>query len=457
MHPVNPRPMKSPQSDSPTSTTRALTAGALVLAATSALYAQDPAPGEAAVETKPPPPAKTVGSFFKEDFVNAFKNGKLSFNARLRYEYADQQTLDPSNAFTIRPRLGFTTADLYGFQGMLEYETVQIIGNEDNYNQAGLNPGGAGKTVIADPEGSELNQAWLSYSRWDSFARGGRQVIILDNTRFVGDVGWRQNNQTFDALTVQSKTVKDLTLFYSYLWNINRIFGDDHPQGDYDSDSHLFNVAWTSLPYAKLVGYTYLLDFDGPTAAAVQNSSTASVGGYLSGVVDIDKEKKAAVDYRAEFAWQTDYESSNVDYETEYYHLAAGGTYDIFTAGLGYEVLGSDNNQGFRTPLATLHAFNGWADVFLNTPAAGLTDLYLYAGLTLPGNIPFKFVYHKFDADSGSGDFGQEFDFIATRSFGKNWKVLLKYAFYDSDEASPPAQATPSDVQKFWAQLEFNY
>ena len=437
--------------------TRHLAAGALVAAITSSVYAQDPAPDPAATMDTPPPTPPSVTRFFTEDFVNAFRDGKLNFNARLRYEYADQKTLKPSNALTIRPRLGFTTAPLHGFQGMLEFETVQAIGNDDNYNQAGLNPGGAGKTAIADPEGTELNQAWLSYSRWNTVAKGGRQRIVLDNTRFVGDVGWRQNNQTFDAIGAQNQSIEGLTFRYDYLWNINRVFGDDHPQGDYRSDSHLFNAAWTTCPYAKLVGYTYLLDFDSPTAAAVQNSSSATYGGYLSGVHSFDKERNAALDYRAEFAWQTDYDNSNVDYATEYYHLTAGGSFDIFSGGLGYEVLGSDNGQGFRTPLATLHAFNGWADVFLNTPAAGLTDLYAFAGVKLPGKIPLKFVYHKFDADAGSADFGQEFDVVASRAFGKHWKTLVKYAYYDAVDASPPAQAAPSDVQKFWAEIEFNY
>ena len=36
---------------------------------------------------------------------------------------------------------------------------------------------------------------------------------------------------------------------------------------------------------------------------------------------------------------------------------------------LGYEELGSNAGlYGLQTPLATLHAFNGWADKFLVTP-----------------------------------------------------------------------------------------
>jgi hypothetical protein len=120
-------------------------------------------------------------------------------------------------------------------------------------------------------------------------------------------------------------------------------------------------------------------------------------------------------------------------------------------------VLGSGDNKGaagrtgFSTPLATLHAFNGWADVFLNTPAAGLQDLYAFAQVTLPGAFPLRFVYHKFDADSGSGDFGQEFDVLLSRKLGKHWTALAKYAYYDAEDLPY------TDVHKFWLQLEFNY
>ena len=136
-----------------------------------------------------------------------------------------------------------------------------------------------------------------------------------------------------------------------------------------------------------------------------------------------------------------------------------------FAFGAGCEVLGSGENDGagggraaFRTPLATLHAFNGWADVFLNTPADGLRDLYAFAEITLPKEVPLRVVYHKYDADHGNDDFGHEVDVIASRKFGRNWTALLKYACYMGNDAAPPAlTAADVDVHKFWAQVEFNF
>ena len=99
-----------------------------------------------------------------------------------------------------------------------------------------------------------------------------------------------------------------------------------------------------------------------------------------------------------------------------------------------------------------MHAFNGWADVFLTTPAKGLRDLYGFAQVTVPGDVPVKLIYHKYEADSGGADFGQEVDLQASKKFGKHWTVLAKYAYYDGKDV--PVRF---DVHKFWAQVEFNF
>jgi hypothetical protein len=353
---------------------------------------------------------------------------------------------------------------------MLEGENVTVIGSEDNFNAAGSN-GQADKPAVADPETTELNQAWVAYSYTNlATVKAGRQRIALDNHRFVGDVGWRQNMQTFDAATVESKPIKDLSLYYGYVWDVRRVFGDvpglpaASPFHDFDSSSHLINVSYAPCPFGRFVGYAYLLDLDlNNGTAAANDNSCATYGGYFAGSAPVTE--KLALGYRAEFAWQTDYADSTQDYATEYYNLELSGNLKPFAFGAGYEVLGSDSNDNapgtrssFKTPLATLHAFNGWADVFLNTPANGLRDLYGFAQVTLPYQIPLRFVYHKYDADSGSGDYGQEFDVVASKKFGKHWTALLKYSFYDGDDAAPPALAVADvEVHKFWVQVEFNF
>ena len=149
---------------------------------------------------------------------------------------------------------------------------------------------------------------------------------------------------------------------------------------------------------------------------------------------------------------QTDYADSTLSYGTEYYNLELSASVKPVAFGAGYEVMGSDKGVSFRTPLATLHAFNGWADMFLTTPANGLHDLYAFAQVTLPASIPLRAVYHQYDADRQGADYGQELDLIVSRKFGKNWSALLKYAYFNGQNAP-----TSTDVQKFWAQVEFNF
>jgi hypothetical protein len=403
----------------------------------------------------PPPDAPTLQQRVDSRILEAFTRGKFSFNARLRYEYGHQDNVLRSAALTLRPRIGFTTAPLHGFQAMLEAENITLLNREEDANLAGTT-GQPGRTVIADPETTEVNQAWLSYSRWDTTVRAGLQRIALDNHRFIGDIGWRQNMQTFEAVSAENQSLPDLALFYSYLWGVNRIYGGQSPvaaNADYDADSHLFHAAYSGLKCGQLVGYTYLLDFDNSPA-----NSTATYGGFLAGRYVWDPDHGGRLNYRGEFAWQTDYGSSALDYGTEYYLVDASVDYGRFTLGAACEVLGSDNGQGFKTPLSTAHAFNGWADLFLVTPADGLRDVHAYAGVKLPGNVPVRAIYHKFDAATGGADYGWELDLIATRQFGKHFSVLIKYAHYEAaDPITFPSGPGQFDKDVFWAQVEFNY
>ncbi len=460
-----------------------LTGSATVLAITASVFAQEkpftqpgtgqpPAPPPAATTAtptaQPAPEPNAFQKFFNHKLPDAIAKGKFNLNARLRYEFADQNGVptitDDSHAMTLRTRFGFTSAPLYGFQGMIEGEDVRVVGPEGNFNAAGSNNKNY-KPVVADPPTTELNQGWLSYSYTNMLTiKGGRERVVLDNHRFIGDVGWRQNMQTFDAATVEFKPVKDLSLFYGYIWDVHRVFGDvsglpaASANHDFQSSSHLINISYQPCQFVRFVGYTYLLDLDLNNGTAARfNNSSATYGGYLAGSAPVTE--KLSLGYRGEFAWQTDYADSTLNYEAPYYNLEISGNVKPFAFGAGYEVLGSGANSGagggrasFRTPLATLHAFNGWADAFLTTPNDGLDDIYAFVQVTLPERIPLRLVYHKFDADFGGADFGQEIDIIASKKFGKYWTALVKYAYYDG-KAAPVA----FDLQKFWAQIEFNF
>ncbi|MCE9616704.1 MAG: alginate export family protein [Lentisphaerae bacterium] len=397
-------------------------------------------------------------------WLDALTKGTPKVDVRLRYEHADQEGLKASDAVTVRPRVGYETQPIGMFRGYIEFEDVAALNNSDDYNAAGTNPGGAGRTSIADVEGAELNQAYVLVTCPLTGARAtlGRQRLGLDNERFIGSVGWRQNDQVYDAASIAATVAERLDLQYSYIDNVNRIYGEAHgttPAGerfnaaDLDSDSHLLHATARLCPHATLAGYGYLLDLgDGGFGAS---NSSDTVGMRLTGAFDV--REGVALKYEGEYARQSDNDATaaGMNYDAEYYRGQLECAVKPVSLGAGYEVLGSDNGVGFQTPLATLHAFNGWADVFLNTPGSGLRDCYVFAGARLPLDLNGQVAYHDFGADTGSLDYGTEADAKVSRTFGQSLTLLAKYATYHAD--GDPANPRPADVDKVMVEATFAF
>ena len=52
-------------------------------------------------------------------------------------------------------------------------------------------------------------------------------------------------------------------------------------------------------------------------------------------------------------------------------------------------------------------------------------------------------------------DYGDEWDFLAVKKFGKHYSLLAKYAYYNANKNAPPAQAF--DTHNFWLQAGVSY
>ena len=151
-------------------------------------------------------------------------DGKLNLNFRYRYELVDQEgIIKDAHASTLRTRLSYQSPYFSDFGFLVEFDDVRAIGN-DLYNST--RNGNTDRPVVADPEGTEVNQALISYKGLEnSLIRAGRRRITLDNHRFIGDVGWRQNAQTYDSLSISNSSLPNTTFEYAYIGNVNRIFG----------------------------------------------------------------------------------------------------------------------------------------------------------------------------------------------------------------------------------------
>lgn len=369
--------------------------------------------------------------------------GSFAINVRPRYEQVESTNDETANALTVRTRVGYLTRMWRGVTAFFEAENVASP-FPNGYNQSQLNPNGSAKAIVTDPTGTNISQAWLGYTRGKTSVKVGRQRLTLDNGRFIGDYDWRQHLQTFDSVVIEDNSFNDLSLTYAYIARVNRVFGPRHPQGVYDSNSHILHASYRGFSAGTLSGYAYLLDFKG----SVIGNSCATYGLNFDGARKFDRIK---VGYRAEYAIQSDYGNSPLFYSTIYLAAEVMAGLDSIYAGVGYEKQNSDNNFAFRTPLASLHAFNGWADVFVLTPAQGLSDTYWKAGGRLPWrNIDLEGSYHSFDSYSGL-HLGKELDLQASYQINESLGALVKYASFSS------ASNTLPDVKKIWLQLELKY
>lgn len=365
--------------------------------------------------------------------------GNTSLSFRYRYEFVDQDGVaNDANASTLKSRITYTSASYNNLTAALELDNVTLIGDE-NYRTP--TNGNLGYPIVADPVGTDFNQALLSYKHSDSTVKLGRQRILHGGQRFVGGVGFRQNEQTYDALSFATKLQNSVSVNYSYIWHVNRIFGpkDSAVQAKrWDSDSHILYSAFTPAEGHSLKAYAYLLDF----ANAAANSSK-TLGAEYTGKFD-------SFTLNAAYATQSDYADNPVSYSADYTMAQITFPFKPLSVSLGYEVLGSDNGiAAFKTPLATLHKFQGWADKFLATPANGVEDVYLKLAGKL-GKTKVAIFYHDFSADVGAADLGSEFDVVATYPMGKGLTAQLKYASYDADNHA-------SDTDKLWFTLNAKF
>ncbi|UCE39856.1 MAG: alginate export family protein [Candidatus Aminicenantes bacterium] len=385
------------------------------------------------------------GTSAADDLRETIEYGKVSLDARYRFEFVDQDGLDNNaTASTLRLRLGYTTKDFYGFHLHLDLETIHVVGFGD-YNST--DNGKIEYPVVADPDDTELNQAYLDYTGIANFAfRLGRQKIILDNARFIGNVGWRQNEQTFDAFKFVNTSLQDFTFILSYFSRVNRIFGAHHSRLSHiDLDAFVFHVNYKFF-LGGLSAYAHFFDNNNNPDNSHQNFGLRFAGNY--GIAD-----DITVLYALELATQHDYEQGSEFIRATYRFLELGCNWTRFTAKVGYEVLGGDGKYGFSTPFATLHAFNGWADKFLATPLNGIQDIYFLAGANLEvlqRPLVLKLVYHDFRSDNDSIRYGSELDVMAQMTVLERLDVLLKFAGYNADSHA-------SDTTKFWVSLHYRF
>ena len=396
------------------------------------------------------------------DGINILDNMKLKGEIRPRYENVDvsNSTKSNANAFTARTKLE-VTADLLGIDGLSATVGVISVNNfgSDKYNST-LN-GETTYETVADPQQAMISNAAVDYKINDTTLHAGRGQVNLDNQRFIGTVGWRQLERSYDTLFIANNSIKNLSVLAAWVYGYQGVANAGASTADKTTDTNtvLLHAAYTVMPELKVTAYDYMI-------ANVHDTYGLALTGKI-------KTSMAKLNYRAEYASQSDATMEkgvqtpiNGNADAYYYNLDLGANVNGILAGVNYEFLsgtnGTDGNTAFSTPLATGHKFNGWADKFLATPSGGLADFNVRLGYTAKGLGKLLAVYHDFTADkamtAGTGtsdDLGSEFDAVYVNKIPgvNNLKGLLKYANYSGGAVN----GYVNDVQKIWVGLDYKF
>jgi hypothetical protein len=368
----------------------------------------------------------------------------FEWNLRSRWEHVDDAAFaDSADAATLRLRAALRARFARGWSGLLEVEATGAL--VDDYN-SGAN-GRTTRPAVIDPSGIELNQLWIARQDERTLLRVGRQRLAFDNQRWLGAVGWRQNEQTFDALAFEWEPAPGWTLRYAGLAKVHRVAGDDarDPMArERALSSHFLNGSWAG-PRQQWVGYAYLHD-DRDVAAA----STATYGLRWHGDTANAARRWGAT---IEAARQVDHGSNPRGFAHSYWLIEPSLGLGRTTLRAGWEHLGGDGTHALQTPLATLHAFNGWADKLATTPARGLEDRYVSAsGKFGSGARKDRFgwavAWHDYRADTDGDRYGSEWNASFGFPIAKGFDGLVKLADYRADGFG-------SDATKVWVQVEW--
>lgn len=365
-------------------------------------------------------------------------------DARLRYESAvlDDALLD-ADAVTLRMRVG-GKAIRGDFSLLAESEATAALVTQYNafpFPQAEDQRRPA-YAAIPDPANIELNRLQLDWRKGDTALTIGRQRIELDDQRWVGSAGWRQNEQTFDAIRGQT-AVGPIKLDASYLVAQRTPFGiDGGPRQAIDGEFILLG-ANAKLAGFNVKAFAYLLDFDEPFAVG---NSSRTFGVLAQRKLPLGTAK---IDLKGSYARQADWRNPLREYSTDYGLAEGAVTLDNFSIVVGWELLGSDNGSAVQMPFGSQHKFNGFADMFIVTPPQGLENAYVSAAYTLPlpGKPRANLIHHWFQSAAGGTGYGTEWDAVIAAKFGKV-SLLAKYASFRSEGFAV-------DTERFWLQLEF--
>ncbi|MDN5849361.1 MAG: alginate export family protein, partial [Nitrococcus sp.] len=159
-------------------------------------------------------PLELTPDYNGTNLYKAIIGGDFYLEFRPRYEFVDDDAQPKdANALTLRSVLGYQTGRWYGLGVYGKFLNVSHLSKD--FNEPVTNPK-PNHATVGDPQTTQIQEAYVSYqvpanlypngpAYLKDLAPGelkfGRQVITLQQHRWIGNVVWRQVWLVYDGFT----------------------------------------------------------------------------------------------------------------------------------------------------------------------------------------------------------------------------------------------------------------
>jgi hypothetical protein len=379
---------------------------------------------------------------------------RLLLDARLRYEAVEDAAFEEAaRALTGRIRAGIRTPSRDGVRLLVEFDATRALGVRD-FNST-VNDR-TDRSVVADPDSRRLNRLHLSWAGDDGTELVvGRQRIVFDDSRFVSNSGFRQNEQTFDAARVRIGAPERPTFEYVHAWRVNRTSGSRSPIGREGASLHLLRGA-APVPGGTLTSFAYYQAFDD----ALLGQSNRTLGARYLGMASLGR--RATLHVAASLATQREHGENPQSFSLRYGRADLGVR--LPSTGLEttatFEALDGNGERGFAVPLTSGHGFQGYSGAIGSIPGTGLDDRRLELAWIRPAepgrrSVELRIRHHDFRARSTNADLGEEWNLSVRTGSGSGIALIVEFAEYTAPPAGPPDAGHLRNLQRGWITLEY--
>jgi len=311
-----------------------------------------------------------------------------------------------------------------------------------------------------------VHEAWAEAALFENVSiKAGRQELVYDDSRILGNVGWAQQGRSHDIALLKFKSEVEAHLGFAFHQNSNRTNSDFDGADAYKNMQFL----WVNKKMDK-VAVSLLALNNGVVLAGDEGQETV-----FSQTIGTHVKYKASD--ALNFAFNAYYQGGNVVFNGASTALAA---YNILAEAnykpgkikwtFGYELLsGNDVTDASKlqsfTPLyGTNHKFNGFMDYFYvgnHMHNLGLADIYLKGTYVAEKSSTSAHV-HLFNPGTSkgqmnSGPLGLEIDCSYAYAISKVTKLSLGYSHLLATDQMVALKGGTANQTHNWAYIMFTF